>query len=55
MKLQPGIHGINFITYALVYFVTNIAIAIIYSFVVFILSDPNYYDIDKDNIGPVIS
>ena len=41
-------------TYALVYFVTMLALQVIYSFVVFILTDPKYYDIDKSDIGPIM-
>ena len=54
MKLQPGILGLNFITYALVYFVTMLALTVIYSFVVFILTDPNYYDVGHKDIGAVM-
>ena len=31
-----------------------LALAIIYSFVVFILTDPNYYNVDPKDIGPVM-
>ena len=54
MKLKPGVRPINFITYAIVYLVMMVAIMVIYSFVVFILTDPNYYDVDEKDIGTVM-
>ena len=54
MELQNGIGGVNLVTYALVYFVTMLALQVIYSFVVFILTDPLYYDINKNEIGSIM-
>ena len=54
MELHNGISGVNLVTYALVYFVTLLALQVIYSFVVFILTDPLYYNIDKDEISSIM-
>ena len=36
-------------------FTTLMGLQVIYSFVVFILTDPMYYDVDDKDIGPLLS
>lgn len=51
MKLNPGITRTNFIAYAVLQFVTFVCLQFIISFVIFILKDKNYYDVNKDELG----
>ena len=45
LKLNPGISRVNFIAFLFMQFVIYMTMSFVLSFVVFILSDPNYYDV----------
>ena len=45
LKLNPGISITNFVAFLFMQFVIYMTMSFVLSFVVFILSDPNYYDV----------
>jgi len=51
VKLNPGISKINMATVLLIQFTNYIALGIIYTFVTFILEDPNYYNLSASEVG----
>ena len=51
VKLNPGIKGANLVAYLLGQFVTFVSLGVFIGFVTFILEDPNYYNLDKSEIG----
>ena len=54
MKLNPGITPLNLISFYLMQFVVFICLSFVLSFVTYILTDPNYYNINIDDIGKLL-
>lgn len=55
MKLNVGISEFNVITFFLLSFVNFIGLQSAVSFISFILRDPAYYNVKKDNVGTISS
>ena len=56
---MPGVSGLNVVSYFVVQFITFTILNFILGFVTFILRDPKYYNLSKDdladNLGKIAS
>jgi len=51
VNLKPGIKFINFLAFIVLQFMVYLVLEMILGFVTFILKDPEYYNVDKDQLA----